>query len=106
MDEIIQCIDAGNTAIKLGVFKQNELQEIQRFDSFETLSTKLSSEYPIILASVRADDFAQKLRKQFAIYEISTRSLLPFINRYQGNLGADRLCNVSGMYAALKKIAI
>jgi len=103
MDEIIQCIDAGNTAIKLGVFKQNELQEIQRFDSFETLSTKLSSEYPIVLASVREDDFSQKLRKQFAVYEISTQSSLPFINQYQGNLGADRLCNVSGMYAALNK---
>ena len=103
MADIIQCIDAGNTAIKLAVFKHNELQEIQRFDSFETLSTKLSSEYPIVLASVREDDFAQKLRKQFAIYEITPQSSLPFTNSYQGNLGADRLCNVSGMYAALNK---
>lgn len=103
MADIIQCIDAGNTAIKLAVFKHNELQEIQRFDSFETLSTKLSSEYPIVLASVREDDFAQKLRNQFAIYEITPQSSLPFTNSYQGNLGADRLCNVSGMYAALNK---
>ena len=103
MDEIIQCIDAGNTAIKLGVFKQNELHEIQRFDSFETLSTNLSSEHPIVLASVREDHFAQKLKNQFAVYEISTQSSLPFANSYQGNLGADRLCNVSGMYTALNK---
>ncbi len=103
MDEIIQCIDAGNTAIKLAIFKQHELQEIQRFDSFEDLSKQLSSDYPIVLASVRADDFAQKLRNQYAIYEITPQSSLPFTNSYQGNLGADRLCNVSGMYAALKK---
>ena len=106
MDEIIQCIDAGNTAIKLAIFKHKEIQEIQeiqRFDSFEELSKHLSSDYPIVLASVRADDFAQKLKSQYAIYEINNQSSLPFTNSYQGNLGADRLCNVSGMYAALNK---
>ena len=103
MDEIIQCIDAGNTAIKLAIFKQKELQKIQRFESFEDLSKHLSYDYPIVLASVREDDFSQNIRNQFAIYEITPKSSVPFTNSYQGNLGADRLCNVSGMYAALNK---
>lgn len=103
MDEIIQCIDAGNTAIKLGVFKQDELKEIQRFDSFETLSKNLSSNHPIVLASVREDDFALKLKEKFSIYEITPKSKTPFLNQYQKNLGADRLCNVAAMYTQLKK---
>jgi type III pantothenate kinase len=103
MNEIIQCIDAGNTAIKLGVFKQNELQEIQRFDSFETLSKHLSSEYPIVLASVREDNFAMQLKENFSIYEITPQSKTSFHNQYQNNLGADRLCNVAAMYARIKK---
>jgi type III pantothenate kinase len=103
MQEIIQCIDAGNTAIKLGVFKQNELQEVHRFDSFETLSKYLSSEYPIVLASVREDDFAMQLKENFSIYEITSQSKTSFQNQYQNNLGADRLCNVAAMYARMKK---
>lgn len=103
MDEIIQCIDAGNTAIKLGVFKQNELQEIQRFDSFETLSKNLSSAYPIVLASVRGEDFAMRLKENFSVYEITPKSKTSFLNQYQNNLGADRLCNVAAMYARMKK---
>ena len=103
MNEIIQCIDAGNTAIKLGVFKQNELQEVHRFDSFETLSKHLSSEYPIVLASVREDGFAMQLKENFSIYEITSQSKTSFQNQYQNNLGADRLCNVAAMYARMKK---
>ena len=103
MNEIIQCIDAGNTAIKLAIFKQNELQEIQRFDSFETLSKHLSSEYPIVLASVREDNFAMQLKENFSIYEITPKSKTSFLNQYQNNLGADRLCNVAAMYARMKK---
>jgi type III pantothenate kinase len=103
MQEIIQCIDAGNTAIKLGVFKQNELQEVHRFDSFETLSKYLSSEYPIVLASVREDDFAMQLKENFSVYEITPQSKTSFLSHYQNNLGADRLCNVAAMYARMKK---
>jgi type III pantothenate kinase len=103
MQEIIQCIDAGNTAIKLGVFKQNELQEVHRFDSFETLSKYLSSEYPIVLASVREDDFAMQLKENFSVYEITPQSKTSFLSLYQNNLGADRLCNVAAMYARMKK---
>jgi len=103
MQEIIQCIDAGNTAIKLGVFKQNELQEVHRFDSFETLSKHLSSEYPIVLASVREDDFAMQLKENFSVYEITPQSKTSFLSHYQNNLGADRLCNVAAMYARMKK---
>ena len=103
MNEIIQCIDAGTTAIKLGVFKQNELQEIQRFDSFEMLSKHLSTEFPIVLASVREDDFAIQLKEKFLIYEITPKSKTSFLNQYQNNLGADRLCNVAAMHARMKK---
>ena len=74
MNEIIQCIDAGNTAIKLAIFTKDELQEVHRFDSFETLSKNLSSEYPIVLASVREDDFAMKLKENFSVYEITPQT--------------------------------
>ena len=103
MNEIIQCIDAGNTAIKLAIFTKDELQEVHRFDSFETLSKNLSSEYPIVLASVREDDFAMQLKENFSIYEITPKSKTPFLNQYENNLGADRLCNVAAMYARMKK---
>lgn len=103
MNEIIQCIDAGNTSIKLAIFTKDELQEVHRFDSFETLSKNLSSEYPIVLASVREGDFAMKLKENFSIYEITPKSKTPFYSQYQNNLGADRLCNVAAMYARMKK---
>lgn len=103
MNEIIQCIDAGNTAIKLAIFTKDELQEVHRFDSFETLSKNLSSEYPIVLASVREGDFAMKLKGKFSFYEITPKSKTPFHSQYQNNLGADRLCNVAAMYARMKK---
>ena len=102
MDEIIQCIDAGNTAIKLAIFTKDELQEVHRFDSFETLSKNLSSEYSIVLASVREDDFAMQLKENFSIYEITPKSKTPFLNQYENNLGADRLCNVAAMFANLQ----
>ncbi len=103
MDEIIQCIDAGNTAIKIGVFKQNELQEIQRFDSFESLNSNLDPSYPVALASVKQEDYFEFLENKYTVYKISSNSQTPFINHYHKNLGADRMCNAAAINAFVTK---
>ena len=102
MQEIIQCIDAGNTAIKLAIFTKNELREVHRFDSLASLCFALSPNHPIAIASVREDGFTQQIKEKFPVFEVTALSKAPFINKYQKNLGADRLCNAAAMFAHLQ----
>jgi type III pantothenate kinase len=102
MKDIIHCIDAGNTAIKLGVFENGVLIENHRFDDRESLFSSLSKDAVIALASVRDTSFTHKLAEQFNVSVLDNTLRTPFQNHYQSaGLGMDRLCNVAGMYAQL-----
>lgn len=96
-------IDIGNTAAKLAVFEQGEIQEIVRCSnqSLEGLAS-LCNRYPIrkgILASVIS--ISEEVRQQlsqlpFPILEFTYQTPIPIRNLYQTpqTLGMDRLAAV------------
>jgi type III pantothenate kinase len=94
-------IDAGNTSVKLAVFKQNELLSVQHaalneFDS--TLATVLD-QYPqithTIVSSVSFEDnnAIRLLNQSGPVIFVDQHLKLPFVNRYGSpeSLGADRI---------------
>ena len=100
MKDIIHCIDAGNTAIKLGVFENGVLIENHRFDDKESLFSSLTKDAVIALASVRDASITEELLDQFNVSVLDNTLKTPFQNLYRSaGLGIDRLCNVAGMYA-------
>ncbi len=102
MKDIIHCIDAGNTAFKLGVFENGVLIENHRFDDKESLFSSLTKDAVIALASVRDASITEELLDQFNVSVLDNTLKTPFQNLYRSaGLGIDRLCNVAGMYAQL-----
>jgi len=83
MKDIIHCIDAGNTAIKLGVFENGVLIENHRFEDRESLFSSLSKDAVIALASVRDTSFTHKLAEQFNVSVLDNTLRTPFQNHYQ-----------------------
>ena len=83
MKDIIHCIDAGNTALKLGVFENGVLIENHRFDDKESLFSSLTKDAVIALASVRDASIAEELLDQFNVSVLDNTLKTPFQNHYQ-----------------------
>ena len=99
-------IDVGNTLVKLAVFQEGKLVEIERFliDFFSEEILKKIDKYPeiehIILSSVVQvpDEWIKLLQKKGRLVVLSENTLLPFKNNYASpdTLGKDRLALVAG----------
>ena len=93
-------LDAGNTAVKIGVFKNDEIEHVFRvsFEEFQQFIEK--NEYfrsiPAIISSVLTAEKTDILKKHFdKIHELSLKSVLPIELNYltPETLGKDRICN-------------
>lgn len=93
-------LDAGNTSVKIAVFINGEITEIQRFetnniDSIEAWSKKFYNT-PSILSSVRSlEETNQLARMFFSCLVVKNDTSLPIQVRYSTpkSLGIDRICN-------------
>jgi type III pantothenate kinase len=93
-------LDAGNTAIKIAVFTDGEITEIQRFETNNlTTIDAWSKKYyntPSILSSVRSlEETNQLARMFFSCMVVNNDTSLPIQVKYSTpkSLGIDRICN-------------
>ena len=97
-------IDIGNTRVKAGLFKKNELKNSFVFESTEELfNANLFSAFPIsncIVASVvdPIEAIVTRLQKQTNVLVFTGKTPVPLINLYQSaqTLGSDRLASAVG----------
>ncbi|MBU2019577.1 MAG: type III pantothenate kinase [Bacteroidetes bacterium] len=100
--ETVFIVDAGNTRLKLGVFKGNELLENLAFDYSDV---RLLTEYynkfepaALFVSSVLKEDKNQWLFEPFTPIYLTNDMKLPYLNEYKSTtLGKDRMANVSFM---------
>lgn len=102
-------IDIGNTLMKVGFFKDNELINVRVFnDEIELI--KAIKDYScecIGIANVGKieNNLAQELEKEFDVINITSDLELPFINRYATpkTLGVDRIAAIVGAMSIFPK---
>ena len=102
---MVLVIDAGNTAIKLGVFEQGKLVKTLFFDA-EAALIKACNEHesaPVVIASVSQSTMHLKnlIKNPARLFQVSTETPTPIINLYKSpnTLGSDRLAGVVGANA-------
>ena len=96
-------IDAGNSLIKLGVYKKGEVILVHYFNDLSSLKQQLEPNVPIAISSVLNSDFKEDFKNvQNPVFWVSHQVKLPFKINYltPSTLGIDRICNV----AAISKI--
>ena len=93
-------VDAGNTSIKIAVFIDGEITDIQRFEinNFARIEawSKMHYNTPSILSSVRSLDETIRLEKLFfSCLVVNNSTSLPIDVKYSTpkSLGIDRICN-------------
>jgi len=100
-------IDAGNTAVKLAVFEEGQLVQMQHVDAVYQDFKVIHEEYPqinfVIICDVRGLDwdFLDKIFEAKKIFKTASTLRFPFINAYKTpkTLGVDRM----GLMAAAAK---
>jgi type III pantothenate kinase len=97
-------IDCGNTAIKIGLFKNGSLCDIMRFDSEELDKLDAFSEMYTLsskaLVSVSNATITERILKLFpGIFLLDSQCKVPFLVTYETplTLGLDRLCNAAAL---------
>lgn len=105
-NEIVLVIDAGNSAVKVGVFQHSELIEYHRFnENYIEPLTQLNKRFdypPSILSSVLTNSFTLKISDIFKKCLVVDRScLFPITFDYKTpqTLGIDRICNAVSIAA-------
>ena len=96
-------IDAGNSLIKLGVYKKGQVILVNYFIDLSSLIQQLDPNAPIAISSVLNSNFKEDLKNvQNPVFWVSHQVKLPFKINYltPSTLGIDRICNV----AAISKI--
>lgn len=96
-------IDAGNSLIKLGVYKKGEVILVHYFNDLSSLKQQLDPNVPIAISSVLNSDFKEDFKNvQNPVFWVSHQVKLPLKINYltPSTLGIDRICNV----AAISKI--
>ena len=94
-------IDAGNSFIKLGVYKKGEVILVHYFIDLSSLKQQLEPNIPIAISSVLNSDFEQDFKKyENPIFWINHEVKLPFKIKYLSptTLGIDRICNVAAIF--------
>jgi len=99
-NEIVLVFDAGNTALKVGVFKNSKLIETHRIKTNEPSSiSKIINQYnfpPTILSSVLSKDETEKiadLLENCILVDHYTPLPIHFNYSTFSTLGIDRICN-------------
>lgn len=101
-------IDAGNTSIKLGHFKDEQLTHVQRFDYSELDELKQiirgSEHTSLAVSSVVAEEISSQLLAIKPGLIISSDLSIPIGNLYESpeTLGMDRLCNAVAVSNEMK----
>ena len=93
-------IDAGNSFIKLGIYKKGEVISLSYFVDLSSLKQQLDPNVPIAISSVLNSDFEQDLKEyENPIFWINHSVKLPFKIKYlsPATLGIDRICNVAAI---------
>jgi type III pantothenate kinase len=96
-------IDAGNSLIKLGVYKKGVVILVHYFNDLSSLKQQLEPNVPIAISSVLNSDFKEDFKNvQNPVFWVSHQVKLPLKIKYltPSTLGIDRICNV----AAISKI--
>jgi len=94
-------IDAGNSLIKLGVYKKGEVILVYYFIDLSSLKQQLEPNVPIAISSVLNSDFEQDFKKyENPIFWINHEVKLPFKIKYltPTTLGIDRICNIAAIF--------
>jgi type III pantothenate kinase len=107
MDELTYVLDAGNTSVKIGLFKNGELKGVERFPTndpsrWNDLATFIPAKASLAYCSVADaafDAFIQEIAPQRI--QINPNSPLPIANLYETpqSLGMDRLCNAVAIHS-------
>jgi type III pantothenate kinase len=97
-------IDIGNTRIKAGVFENNILQTVFRFENLEGLKLycdELDAETPLIISSVTNDNLTAFHQYFTNLIVLDYRTKIPITNQYKTpeTLGNDRLAAVIGAFS-------
>ena len=93
-------IDAGNSFIKLGVYKKGEVISLYYFVDLSSLKEQLEPNVTIAISSVLNSNFKQDFKKyENPIFWINHEVKLPFNIKYLSptTLGIDRICNVAAI---------
>lgn len=95
--------DLGNTLIKLALFDQKELLQLNKFDlkteydSIQQFIETVEPKTPCIISSVisKSTELETLLSQRFRITILNTKTTLPIVNCYNSpkTLGDDRLAN-------------
>lgn len=99
-------LDQGNTSLKWGLFKENNLVESGRiFD--ENLSDELNNLHskfniPFYYSSVRNENEQKNFTTKFHFCEAIPAENFPSFNYTSGEAGKDRLANVAGAFVISK----
>ena len=96
-------IDAGNSLIKLGVYKKGQVILVNYFIDLSSLIQQLDPNAPIAISSVLNSNFKEDFTNVLnPVFWVSHQVKLPFKINYltPSTLGIDRICNV----AAISKI--
>jgi type III pantothenate kinase len=100
----VAAIDFGNTRIKLGIFENNILQEVKRFDSIATLKVNLL-DFDIqqaIISSVSnpIEEIQKELSFINTLIFLTKSTQLPILNSYKSpdTLGLDRIAAAIGAH--------
>lgn len=97
-------IDIGNTAIKAGVFENNTLQNVFRFENLEGLKLwceNLPSDISLIISNVTNTDLGSFYHYFSNIVVLDFNTKVPITNKYitPETLGNDRLAAAVGAWA-------
>lgn len=104
-------LDAGNTALKIGQFQNNELKAVHVIGNDEVSSTLVEGHIkgiPLYSASGKWDETLIKLTQRFKGKVASIDLTFPVVLDYltPKTLGLDRISNVCGARAVVKQGAI
>lgn len=99
-NQLVFVIDAGNTFLKMGVFRGNELEKVIRFsfDELDLISQEIEKEGqpPVFISSVLSDENTKKLLNKCPNSTLLNHTTpLPIQIKYDTptSLGLDRICN-------------
>ncbi len=106
----VLAIDAGNTSVKIAVFINGIITEIQRFESSNLSSleswAKKYPETPTILSSVLSKEETNRLKNIFhSCLVVNNETLFPINFNYSTpkTLGIDRICNAVAISSSCPK---
>lgn len=93
-------LDAGNTSVKVGIFKDGELSSVQRFESKQLDMIKIFADQfqnaQCVLSSVLSEEDTNRIASFFKnslIIRHNTPIPLKFAYKTPQTLGIDRICN-------------